>query len=596
MKLKNNSCLVIILILFNVFVINKNHAGETDWRNARHGDLIYTDGYCDQPYVIVLENGKWLTVFTTNAGHEGTSGQHIVSSTSEDQGKTWSDTVRIEPPRRVSASWAMPYLTDFGRIYVFYVFNGDNILELNGNSIREDMLGWYCFKYSDDEGKTWSERHRLDLPKTEVDYNNDWGGEVQMFWGIGKPIDVDRGMMFGFSKIGKHLIEVSEGWFFRCDNINSEKDAGKLSWVLLPDSQTGVKNDVLGPINEEHNIFQMDNGTVYSMHRTVSGYPAESYSCDGGKTWTLPQIPEYENGVKMKNPRACPRIWKTGNGKYLFWYHNHGGRDYMHRNPAWISGGIEKDGRIIWGQPEILLYEDDINIRMSYPDLIEQDGRYWITETNKEEARVHSIPTEFLSTLWSQFDRDFVTRDGLLGEWSENELGPGSKLSISTPGRNHSLEGFTIDLRLKLVDISPGQIIFKAGSENGKSLELRTGEYGSVEIVLTNGEITDSWHSDPGLINAFREQSVSVTVDNGPRIIQFVVDGIVNNGNDFRQYGWGRYRGSFKGFDFDTLEIGQLGRGPLKGLGRLSNLRIYNRPLMNTELIGNHKALRPYKK
>jgi len=88
------------------------------------------------------------------------------------------------------------------------------------------------------------------------------------------------------------------------------------------------------------------------MHRTVSGYPAESYSSDGGKTWSLPQPPVYENGIKLKNPRACPRIWKCENGKYLFWYHNNGGWNFGIRNPAWISGGIEKDGKIIGVNPK----------------------------------------------------------------------------------------------------------------------------------------------------------------------------------------------------------------------------------------------------
>ncbi len=94
----------------------------------------------------------------------------------------------------------------------------------------------------------------------------------------------------------------------------------------------------------------------------------------------------YENGIKLKNPRACPRIWKCKNGRYLFWYHNHGGWNFQGRNPAWISGGIEKNGKVIWSQPEIVLYDVNPGTRMSYPDLIEQDGRYWITETNKEKA------------------------------------------------------------------------------------------------------------------------------------------------------------------------------------------------------------------
>ena len=393
-------------------------AQPSDWRNLKNGYSIYTNGYCDQPYVVVVKNGKWVCVFTTNAGHEGSGGQHIVCCTSEDQGKSWSEPMPIEMPGKESASWAMPYLTKYGRLYVFYDYNGDKIHELNGQlNIREDMLGWYCFKYSDNEGKTWSERYRLDVKKTWVDLNNDWKGEVQIMWGIGKPVNVDKGMMFGFTKIGKYLLDNGEGWFFRCDNINTEKDPAKLKWRLLPDSQEGLKNEKLGPVNEEHNIFQMNNGSIYCMYRTISGYPAESYSYNGGKTWTLPEVPEYTNGIKLKNPRACPRIWKCKNGKYLFWYHNNGSWNFNSRNPAWVSGGIEKDSKIIWSQPEILFYEDKIDGRMSYPDLIEADGKYWITETNKVAARCHEVPSDFLNILWSQFERHSIASDNLAGEW-----------------------------------------------------------------------------------------------------------------------------------------------------------------------------------
>ena len=68
-----------------------------------------------------------------------------------------------------------------------------------------------------------------------------------------------------------------------------------------------------------------------------------------------------------------------------------------------------------------------------------------------------------------------------------------------------------------------------------------------------------------------------------------MVDGIVCNGRDFRQYGWGRFIANLEDFNFDDVEIGELERGQLRPSGRLTNLRIYNRPLMNTELIGNHK-------
>jgi len=589
MKLITKTALASIAI--QIVLTISCYAQSQDWRNAKFGHSIYSYGYCDQPYVVVLQNGKWLCVFTTNAGHEGSKGQHIVSCISEDQGKTWSEPVRIEEPQKESASWAMPYLTDYGRVYIFYTYNGDKIHELNGKkNIREDMLGWYCYKYTDDDGLTWSDRYRIDVPLTSVDLNNDWNGEVRIFWGIGKPIDFEGGMLLSFTKIGRYMLEYSEGWLLHCKNINNEKNPKKLEWKLLPETDTGIKNPELGVINSEHNIFQLNNGALYCMNRTVSGYPAESYSTDGGKSWTTPQPPVYENGIKLKNPRACPRIWKCENGKYLFWYHNNGGWNFGVRNPAWISGGIERDGKIVWSQPEILFYEDSIHVRMSYPDLIEQDGKYWITETNKVEARCHKIPNEFLHTLWSQFEIDESAIHNLVAEWKEAEIHEEGSLEVPVNPKNSYADGFTIDFRLVLATLAPGQVILSSKDKNGKLIELKTGEFGAIEISMSDGERTDSWNSDPGLIKATGvEHCIAVTVDNGPRIIQFVINGTVNNGREVRQFGWGRYTVDMKDFQFNTIETHKMTGESVNITSKIAHLRVYNRPLMNTEIIGNHR-------
>lgn len=578
-------------LAIQIILTLSSYSQSQDWRNAKSGHSIYTHGYCDQPYVVVLENGKWLCVFTTNAGHEGSKGQHIVSCISEDQGLTWSEPVRIEEPHKESASWGIPYQTDYGRVYVFYSYNGDKIHELKGQlNIREDMLGWYCYKYTDDNGLTWSDRYRIDIPNKPVDLNNDWNGEVQIFWGIGKPIDFDRGMLLSFTKIGKYMLEYSEGWLLHCKNINQEKDPEKLEWTLLPETDTGIKNPELGVINSEHNIFQLSNSTLYCMNRTVSGYPAESYSTNGGKSWTTPQPPVYENGIKLKNPRACPRIWKCKNGKYLFWYHNHGGWNFAGRNPAWISGGIEKEGKIVWSQPEILFYEDTVSIRMSYPDLIEQDGKYWITETNKVDARCHQIPNEFLNTLWSQFEINTPATRDLVAEWNGADIPREGPLEMPVAQESSYADGFTIDLRLVLATLAPGQLILSSKDKNGKRIELRTGEFGAIEILMSDGGHSDSWISDPGLVKANGvEHCIAVTVDHGPRIIQFTINGTHNNGREMRQFGWGRYTVDMNDFQFNTLETHNMAGESVNITSNIAHLKLYKRPLMNTEIIGNHR-------
>ncbi|HOJ10431.1 MAG TPA: hypothetical protein PK733_07555 [Clostridiales bacterium] len=203
------------------------------------------------------------------------------------------------------------------------------------------------------------------------------------------------------------------------NNILTETNPEKIMWETLPDGDMGLRTPPGGgPISEEQRFSALSDGSFYCVYRSVDGHPVYTYSRDGGHTWDVPQYKRYYDGRLMKHPRAANFAWKCSNGKYLYWYHNHGGTGYEDRNPAWICGGIEQDspnGRvIIWTQPEILLYEDDTFVRMSYPDIIEEGDRLFITETNKNAARIHEIPAKFLEKLWNQFEISYVEEDGLL--------------------------------------------------------------------------------------------------------------------------------------------------------------------------------------
>ena len=562
-----------------------------DFRERLNGKSIYRNGYIDQPYVVVLNTKEWLCVFTTGAGAEGSGGQHIVSSVSHDKGNTWSKPVSIEEPSAESASWAMPYKTHFGRVYVFYNYNGDKIHRLNSiDHIREDMLGWYCFKYSDDQGATWSKRYRLPIRTTLVDRKNDWAGKVQILWGIGKPIQVgQKGMMLAFTKLGKYLQEEGEGWFMRCDNINSERDPEKLHWNNLPEGDQGLRNPDFGSVQEEQNIVELSNGTLYCMYRTGMGHPAESYSYDGGKTWTTPQIPTYYTGELIKHPRACPRIFKTKNGKYLFWHHVNGGTTYENRNPAWISGGIEKNGKIIWSQPEILFYTPDLlKERMSYPDLIEQDGRYWITETNKVQALSHEIDSAFFNRLWNQLNiREISTKGIALNVTGDNLINKEFKLlSIQEPSKG---EGFTVNLVANIKKLKEGVVIFE-NRDAGKGFWLEMSANNAVKFTMTDGVKTSSWTSDTGVVKLFGSTEISLIVDYRSKVISYVINGKFNDGGKERVFGWGQLDNTMNAIGTNKIKIGDLANGgDLSAKNSVKAFRFYNRPLTISECIGNYR-------
>jgi hypothetical protein len=562
--------------------------------------LLHADTYVDQPYVTILDDGAWLCVYTTNAAHEGAKGQHVACRVSRDKGMTWGENVRIEEPGTESKSWGMPYKTEFGRVYVFYSYNGDKIHELGElKNIREDMLGWYCFKYSDDNGKTWSERYRLPMRKSAVDDMNQWKGDVQIFWGVGKPVKVDKGMMFGFSRIGEYMLEFSEGWFYFSRNIDKEKNPEKLKWKLLPEGDHGVRSPVWGSIQAEHCIVQLDNGNLCTSFRTTQGVPLESYSKDKGRSWSEPEPMKDYLGRNLRNPRANTKIWKVEeNGKYLLWYHNHGEKNYYHRNPAWISGGVEKGGKIIWSQPELLLYKDLIARGMSYPDLIQQNGEYWITQTEKTEARCHKIPNEFFEKLWQQHDISEAETEGLKVDWKdENTSLQYDKHGQTSKSKKDSVKlpvimpvnqgvGFTATVRLKLnLDMAKGTILIDSRDENGKGFWMETGDYYSVKFSISDGEKTSEWESDRNIlqVRSHMEQEVTVIADFRAKIIMFVADGILSDGGDYRAFGWGRIDKDMKDTATGWLKID-------KSRKTITGVQFYDRPLMVTEAIGNYRA------
>lgn len=373
---------------------------------------IPSEGYCDQPYIVKLADGTWLCVMTTGKGHEGQGGQHIVATRSTDKGRTWCSLIDIEPADGPEASWAMPFLAAENRVYVFYTYNAANMREVIGGGKRVDTLGEYAFKYSDDGGKTWSAKRRyIPVRAGVIDRVNPYEGKVRFFWGVGKPMVHKGSMYFGFAKVGrfgKGFMEETESWFVKSNNIITERDADKLQWEILPEGDKGLVSPE-GPIAEEVNLVSLSDGSLFCTYRTVAGHPCHAYSRDDGKSWTGSAFMTYRPGGPMvSHPRAANFVRKLTEGpyagRYIYWFHNHEGKSYEGRNPAYLLGGVEKDspdGKVIhWGRPVAVLYDKNPKVRMSYPDFIWDDGQLYITETQKTIARVHAIPDALLKSLW----------------------------------------------------------------------------------------------------------------------------------------------------------------------------------------------------
>jgi hypothetical protein len=590
----------------------------SDGRHISNGWVIPSEGYCDQPYVVKMEDGAWLCIMTTASGVEGASGQHIVSARSMDRGKTWSELVDVEPIDGPEASYAVIMKVSAGRVYVFYNHNTDNVRKVkadnppytDGYCARVDSLGHFVFKYSDDGGLSWSEQ-RYDIPvrEMEIDRQNADGGRLRYFWNVGKPLITQDAAYVSLHKVGGFgdgFFTSNEGVLLKSENILTERDPQKITWQTLPDGERGLRAPEGGDtVSSEHSYSQLSDGSFYCVYRTIDGYPACAYSRDGGHTWSEPEYKKYADGRVFKHPRAANFAWRCENGHYLYWYHNHGGRfirehpqsrgnAYQDRNPVWLCGGVEVDGPdgklIHWSQPEIVIYDDDPYIRMSYPDLVEEGGEYFLTETQKDVARVHKLDKGLLAGLWAQFESTEITRADLLLELKEcgpavldmpllplfNKRGPHSPY-----GCQDLRAGFSLDFWLLLESSAVGRVLLDTRLENGQGLMVHYTGHGQLEIVLNDGRSENRWDCDPGTVGVGKLHHVAIIVDGGPKIISFVVDGRLCDGGEFRQYGWGRFSPYLREAN---------GGERLVVDGAVQSLRIYGRALRIAEAIAHFRA------
>ena len=571
----------------------------SDPRNIVNGSEIPTESYADQPYIVRTDDGAWLCAVTTGGGHEGQPGQHVVTMRSTDLGKTWGDRAVVEPADGPEASYAVLLRTSYGRVYCFYNHNTDNRREViaddppyaSGKCTRVDSVGYYVFKHSDDHGRTWSaERGRMPVREFDIDRANAYGGSVRFFWNVGRPFTHDGDAYMSLHKVGGFghgFFTRSEGVLVRSPNILTEPDVGKLSWDTLPDGDAGLRTPPGGgPIAEEQSYCVLSDGSFYVVYRTVDGQPCHAYSRDRGHTWTEPRYKAYVDGRPMKHPRAANFVWRCSNGKYLYWFHNHGGRDYFGRNPVWMCGGVEidsPDGKLIaWSQPEIALYDDDPATRMSYPDLVEQDGRYFLTETQKTVARVHEIRPQFFDRLWDQFTRRGVTQEGLTLDVAGADVAHASTLDLLSPV--NAGVGLTLDLWFRLDAPGTRGVLVDGRAADGSGIAMERTDAGAVELMLSDGMAESRWECDPGLLETGRAHHVGVIVDPGPRQVLFVVDGKLNDGGEHRQFGWGRLNA-----DMDVAAARTASVRILTTSG-IERLRLYDRALAVSDLIAAYRA------
>ena len=243
---------------------------------------------------------------------------------------------------------------------------------------------------------------------------------------------------------------------------------------------------------------------------------------------------------------------------------------------------------IRWSQPEIALYDDDPIIRMSYPDLVEDGGEYYLTETQKDVARVHKIDKFLIEGLWAQVGAKSISTSGLILNLASPKAVDAPLLPVflrrsrrAEHGSEHLGRGVSIDLWIALRELTIGQILVDNRTPDGKGFALTTAANGAVEIVLNDGRTENRWQSDLAVLTTNQRHHLVVIVDAGPNIITFVVDGKLSDGGESRQFGFGRFSPNLYSLN---------GASTLRAIDQVLHLRLYDRALRTSEAIAAFRA------
>jgi len=171
------------------------------------------------------------------------------------------------------------------------------------------------------------------------------------------------------------------------------------------------------------------------------------------------------------------------------------------------------------------------------------------------------------------------------------DIAPQGKTVVPAPKLpNLQTGGFTIAFWLQTSDSSPNQMIVD-GTINTVGLTISVAKIGNtaeLSINLFDGSYPATWHTDRlcgAQLFDGKQHHVGFVVDGGPKIISVTVDDMLCDGGSQWAQGWTYFPPLLN--NINNAANWQL--APSFN-GKLLHLRVYDRYLLTTELIGNWRS------
>ncbi|MGC9317032.1 MAG: sialidase family protein, partial [Armatimonadota bacterium] len=321
-----------------------------EWRRTAPDLVVYLPSGPEesdsenQHFLVVATPRRTFLAFWTQATRENAPDQRCVVSRSEDRGHSWSQPVEIGGPGEDGriASWGFPIVVPHsGRVYYFYNKN------VGVEDVREDTTGECWYRWSDDDGRTWSGEHGIVQIRPGAISHPDPG--VPPSWICYQtPILTPGGdVLAGFTRWASRavggdvgLFELdSEIWFLRFEDILTADEPLALRVTIWPEGDRGLRvprpDDPTASVAQEPSVQPLPDGRLICAMRTLTGSIWFALSDDDGRSWDDPRPLRYcPGGPEVLQPIApCP-LYRLRDGRYLLLFHNNDGTAHGGQGPG----------------------------------------------------------------------------------------------------------------------------------------------------------------------------------------------------------------------------------------------------------------------
>jgi predicted neuraminidase len=219
---------------------------------------------------------------------------------------------------------------------------------------------WGMVMSSDDEGKTWSQPVKLGM------------GPFDHLLGPikNKPVQLEDGTILCPSST-----ETRDKWRV---HFELSRDMGR-TWEVVGPIHDGIEFDAIQP-----SVLFHPGGKLQILCRTKQGVISQSWSSDGGKTWSPMEA------TVLPNPNSGTDAVTLADGRQILVY-NHIVPDQTWGSRSQLNMAVSKDG-INWSAAVLLENDPDPDSEYSYPAVIQaSDGLIHVTYTWNRKVVKHVV-------------------------------------------------------------------------------------------------------------------------------------------------------------------------------------------------------------